>query len=417
MVLRFELSNAYPPESLMFSHILSILASWFTSPKLVPVAASSGRLLTSERVGVEPTGPIRRLLFGQQLEQWAGRLEPSVSLVECRARVVDIQCTTAGAKTFVLRPNLLWQGHRAGQYIMVSPSIDGVRTGRPYSICSGAVPGERVWGAGRTIAITVGRVAGGRVSNWMHDHLRVGDVLPISQAMGEAMDDRLTSDRRLYVAAGTGMTPIRAALMDAARTGQLTDSVLVQFAPTRHQAPFCEEMQRLAATHAGFRYLLVETRRGGAESGTHEGLTVAWLTAAVPDVEERQTFVCGPSRLSEAAGSIWGELQLRGALKFERFDAPAIRTADVGESVNVQVTLSRSQRTVNLTGSGPLLTQLEAAGLKPASGCRRGICHQCACQMASGVIEDLQTGERRTVQGERVKLCVSRALGDVEIQL
>jgi ferredoxin len=51
------------------------------------------------------------------------------------------------------------------------------------------------------------------------------------------------------------------------------------------------------------------------------------------------------------------------------------------------------------------------------SGCRMGICHRCACQLESGQVRDLRTGELHSEPGEFVQLCVSAAAGDVEIRL
>ena len=49
----------------------------------------------------------------------------------------------------------------------------------------------------------------------------------------------------------------------------------------------------------------------------------------------------------------------------------------------------------------PILLQAEAAGLRPAHGCRRGICHTCAVP----------------IDGALVRICVTAPDGDVELDL
>jgi stearoyl-CoA 9-desaturase NADPH oxidoreductase len=104
-------------------------------------------------------------------------LHPLLSLTEVRARVVKVVEETPLTKTFVLQPNALWAGAQAGQFVRVRQEINGRRVERVYSLSSRA--------GARRIAFTVKRQAGGLMSNYVHDHLRVGQVLTISQAMGE----------------------------------------------------------------------------------------------------------------------------------------------------------------------------------------------------------------------------------------
>src|SRR5262245_38047151 len=95
----------------------------------------------------------RRLFLDRQAAFWRRQLWDE------RARVLEVVAETADARTFVLRPPPCWGGHRAGQYTLVDVEIDGVRVRRCYSISS--APGDG------TVAITVKRVPGGQVSNWL----------------------------------------------------------------------------------------------------------------------------------------------------------------------------------------------------------------------------------------------------------
>jgi ferredoxin len=65
----------------------------------------------------------------------------------------------------------------------------------------------------------------------------------------------------------------------------------------------------------------------------------------------------------------------------------------------------------------PLLEQAEAAGLKPENGCRMGICHTCTRRKTSGTVRNLVTGAVSTGPDEKVQICVSVPVGDVDIAL
>src|SRR5262245_14458254 len=62
--------------------------------------------------------------------------------------------------------------YRAGQFLTLEVPHEGVRLRRCYSLAS----------APETEAehkVTVKRVAGGRISNWLHDGVREGDVISV----------------------------------------------------------------------------------------------------------------------------------------------------------------------------------------------------------------------------------------------
>ena len=64
-----------------------------------------------------------------------------------------------------------------------------------------------------------------------------------------------------------------------------------------------------------------------------------------------------------------------------------------------------------------LLEQAESAGLAPQSGCRMGICHTCTRRKLRGAVRNLTTSTVSTADDEDVQICVSVAVGDVDIAL
>src|ERR1043165_8976177 len=84
------------------------------------------------------------------IDDLLAQLHPTWSLGRIKARVGAILVETADTKTFVLRPNRNWTGHRAGQHVGVEVEVDGIRRQRRYSISSAPSPYRR-------LAITVNR--------------------------------------------------------------------------------------------------------------------------------------------------------------------------------------------------------------------------------------------------------------------
>ncbi|MER7915000.1 MULTISPECIES: globin domain-containing protein [unclassified Streptomyces] len=109
------------------------------------------------------------------------------------------------------------RGFRAGQYVSVGVKLaDGARQIRQYSL-SGA-PGEDVR------RFSVKRVHGGttpegEVSNQLHAHARVGDVLQLSEPYGDLVLDGGAGRPLLLASAGIGVTPMVAMLASLAADG------------------------------------------------------------------------------------------------------------------------------------------------------------------------------------------------------
>lgn len=328
-------------------------------------------------------------------------LHPLLSLTQVRARIVKVIDETASAKTFVLAPNALWAGAQAGQFVRVRVEINGRFVERAYSLCS--KPGAR------RIAITVKRQEGGLVSNHLHDHSKVGDVLTLSQAHGEFVLPEQLPAQILLLSAGSGITPVMAMLRDLQQRQYRGDVVFLHVCRSPDDLIFAKQLQAIAADYAELSLVLHFDENQGR-------FTPQTLLKAVPDLAQRSTWMCGPAGLMDAVHAYWADEALAVPLFSERFvGAPLLPTTAPGTPVNVAFTASGKRFTTS--GTEPLLLQAERAGLAPKHGCRIGICRSCQCVKASGTVENLLTGEISSAPNELIRLCISTARSDVALDL
>lgn len=344
----------------------------------------------------------RSLSLDRELEFWLRRVDASWSLAEVRARVVDVIPETADAKTFVLRPNAHWRGHRAGQHTTVAVELDGVSERRCYSISSSPSDGPLV-------AITVKRA--GRVSGWLHDHVREGDVLRLDPAAGDFVLPDPAPGRLLLVGGGSGVTPLRSMLRALAARGAVRDVVFTHHARSREDAIFHAELESLRARHPGLR-LLPFFRDGGRGPGRFDE---SCLRRLVPDFAERDAFLCGPPGLVDRVERMYADAGASGRVRRERFVPAPCVPRDAGDPV--RITLTGAGRSFVAGAEGTLLDQLERAGARPRSGCRMGVCQTCKLRKRSGIVEDLRTGARSGAEEGDVQPCVSIARSDLELRL
>ncbi len=330
---------------------------------------------------------------------WSTRVHPLWTLRRPLARLRARHRASADAFTLELQPNRHFGGLRAGQHINLGVEVDGRLTTRSYSPT--ALPGGR-------LAITVKAIDGGRVSDHLCQHARIGEVFALGPAYGEMVLPAAVPQRLLLLAAGSGITPMRALLRQLDAQGMPGQVDLLYWARQRQELCFVDELQALAARHPGFRLQLLTTREPVMPAARIDAHDLSGITA----LETAQVFACGPAGFVQAARQrLHG--QVAGFLG-EAFSPPQPSSEAQG---SVQVQLLRSGRTLSVPRGTALLQALEAQGVQPASGCRMGICNTCVCAKVSGVTRHTLTGDHADEPSTPLKLCVNSASTDLVLEL
>jgi ferredoxin-NADP reductase len=357
-----------------------------------------------------PANRIRRLLkpvvAPSVFDFWASRLNPAWSWERPLARVVAREQASRDAVTLVLKPNRHWGGFQPGQHLNLGAEINGSRVTRSYSLTGPPRADGR-------IAITVKGIEGGKLSQYLCREARVGDVLELGAAFGDMTLPERLEGRWLFLAAGSGITPLMAMVRTLAGQGMPVPLDLVYWARNREELCFAAELRALAASHANFKVHFALTREAEPVEGESSGrIDRALIDALVGDPGERHVYACGPGGFVDAARSLFSASA--PTFHAEAFTAPPRVVEDSGD---VQVTLAASGRTLTLARGQSLLTALEAEGLKPASGCRMGICNTCTCGKSSGTTRNLNTGDLAGEPVSALKLCISSAVSDLVLDL
>lgn len=322
------------------------------------------------------------------------------------AQVISLRDETADTRTFVLRPSRRWAGFEAGQHVSIGVEIDGVRYHRTFSLsCS---PGQ--WHREGTVTLTIKRFPGGLVTNWMHDHLDTGAVIGLGEAFG---DFRLPDGEEplLYIAGGSGITPVLSQLESLASAGYQAPVALLYFVRSQADVIGADTLYTLRQNWPALDLTVVHT-----EQGERPELLNPRHLEAIAGLADRRCYLCGPKGLMDLANGLLkdagvGEQQIHSTL----FSVP--KAALSGDDLGGEVSFSRSQTGVTSSGDTPLLEIAEAAKLSPRYGCRMGICHQCSCKKTSGTVVNRLTGKASGPGEETIQLCISVPQGPVTIDL
>ncbi|GAA1369518.1 ferredoxin reductase [Streptomyces beijiangensis] len=351
-----------------------------------------GRLLSAASWLTSPLTP----------DDYLGLIDPLLDARRPAARVTAVCAETPDTTTLTLRPGRGWSGHRAGQYLPVGVEVDGVRHWRTYSLTS--VPDR----PDRLLTITAKAVPGGRVSPRLVHRTQPGDVLRIGPAQGEFVLPDRPPPRMLMFTAGTGITPVMGMLRSLmSLRPPHPDVVLVHSAPTARDTIFGHELRLARAKVTWFRYHEHHTRAYGR-------LAPDDLARLCPDWRERETWACGPAPLLDAVEDHWARAGRGDQLHLEHFAlSPAL--SPEADATGGRVRFTRTGVEAVADASTSLLAVGEAAGVRMAYGCRRGICFGCLTPLSYGRVRDLRTGELHDRAGQSIQTCVTAAAGPLAL--
>jgi len=190
--------------------------------------------------------------------------------------------------------------YEAGQFLTLIATIEGKKQRRSYSLssCPFLDPSPTV---------TVKRVAGGTMSNYLNDHLKAGDTLEVMEPMGNFTTNLVGTDERhlIMFGGGSGITPLMSIMksvlyaepktkvslvyanrdQDAIIFKALLDSLLIKYDKTFQVVHILEEPSPELTSLSG----RIEAER------------VKDILKQLPQypAEETEYFLCGPTGMMQ----------------------------------------------------------------------------------------------------------------------
>lgn len=339
-------------------------------------------------------------------------------------RCVQVRQETHDVRTFVLAAEAPRSfRYLPGQFITLALDIDGHKVHRCYTLSSTPTRPDLA-------SITVKRVPGGQVSNWLHDHLRVGMRLDAVGPAGEFSCFRHAPvPRYLFLSGGSGITPLMSMTRALHDLGSDADVVFVHCARSPADLLFPEELTLMARNMAQLRLAMVcEQQAPGSPYAGHLGrLDAARLAHIAPDFLARDIYTCGPApfmaavrQLLSASGydmARYREESFSFAAPAAAAPAPAEGAPVEGASAVHHILLQTSGQSFTCRSDQTLLQAAQAAGVRLPSSCSSGVCGTCKTRKTSGDIEMKHNGgiRNREVEQGWILPCCSRPLSDVAL--
>lgn len=317
---------------------------------------------------------------------------PQPLLLPSSLRVREVIRETADAISVVLaNPDGQPIHFRPGMFYTVVVNLDGREYRRAYSLSSAAHHGDQA-------VITVKRVSGGLVSNWLNDQLKAGDTLRVLGPSGNftVTPDAAMARNLLLVAGGSGITPLMSITRTLLECEPLTrihlfygnrglDDIIFRDALCMLEQEYDE---RLSVIHV----LENPPEAWQGETGRLDRATFSRLLDGVladNPLTELEVFTCGPEPVMQG---VQDEVLARGlpAARFhqEKF-TPAAGPADTAQFSAQPVKVRYNGQTWSATAA-PGQTLLEAglsAGAPMQFSCTLGGCGRCRVRVTEGSVD------------------------------
>jgi len=284
---------------------------------------------------------------------------------------------------------------KPGQFVTLELEIEGEQIFRSYTISSSpSVP--------YSFSITVKRVPGGLVSNWLHDNLEEGAMIAVHGPVGQFNSIDFPAEKVLYLSGGVGITPVMSMARWAYDTNMDTDMIFVHSARTPADVIYHRELDTMSSRVSNFQLHLICERQasGQAWHGYRGFLDLTKLEMIAPDFLEREIFCCGPTPYMDAVRKILQEQGFDMSRYHEEsfgatpdsVEEQAVIDAEVAveeaEAIPredlLSISFDASGKSIQVAPGETLHSAASQLGLHIPKACGMGICGTCKVMVKEG---------------------------------
>lgn len=356
---------------------------------------------------------LSRILGQEFVTFWLEQVGSTHAADRCLAELVQIKRETTDSVSLWLRPNSRFAGFEAGQHVNLGIAINGVVHTRSYSFSNAPRPDG-------LLRLTIKQTPSGLVSRFAVNQLEVGTVVELGDVFGDmtlAHTQPSLGQQRptmLLLAAGSGITPMISLIEELEARGWPADVTLMSWARNPEDVLFDASLK--AKTNEHFKYVrLLESGANLAEGDLAGRPSAEQFAAVAGALNNTDVYACGPDGFMNALSGILGDTPK--SFHAESFTPMALTIDENAEVKTFTVTLTKSNRIVEVSNNKPLLKALQEQGINPPHGCGMGICNTCSCEKLTGTTQNMQNKSVCGTNNTALRLCINAAQGPVSLDL
>jgi ring-1,2-phenylacetyl-CoA epoxidase subunit PaaE len=281
---------------------------------------------------------------------------------------------------------------KQGQYLTLKTTINGEEVRRSYSICTAPSDND--------LRIAVKQVEDGIFSTYANCILKIGDVLEVLPPLGNFHTPLSCEQSKNYVfiAAGSGITPIISNIKTILKTVPLSNCTLIYGNKNVASIIFKEDIEALKNQYIGrlqiFNVLSRERHESDLLYGRLNKEKMSSFFSKIPHILNGNAyFLCGPIDMIEAAKEVLIERGIKeDNIHFELFNAPkrAVKNSDVlKNAVTSRATIKLDGLTfeIPIEKGQNILDAAQLSGADMPFACKGGVCCTCRAKLIEGAVE------------------------------
>jgi ring-1,2-phenylacetyl-CoA epoxidase subunit PaaE len=303
--------------------------------------------------------------------------------------------------------------YKAGQYLTLQLHIDGERYRRAYSLSSCPFIDSDP-------KVTVKRVEGGKVSNYLNDYARPGMIIEVLPPMGNFTPPISAAHRDDYFlyAGGSGITPVISILKSVLEVEKESRVTLFYGNHSPSSIIFYEELKewgrqfpdRLKLIHVLENGSLSEEEEWHLGMLSREATTTLLKKYASPgEIEAGSHYICGPGPMMDEVEAALDELGIdKKKIHIERFTAAPAEEEEAGHEdlpeaifpAEAVIILDGNQYEIEVQKKETLLEAAIENNIDPPYACQMGVCTTCRALLREGKVE---MDEREALTDEEIE--------------
>ena len=311
--------------------------------------------------------------------------------------------------------------YKSGQFLSVIADIDGKEVRRSYSLFTSPF-------VDKDLGVTVKRVEGGLMSNYLNDNVKAGVTLMVMQPMGNFTTEYRKDNKRhvIMFGGGSGITPLMSIIKSLMH--EEPESIVSLLYANRNidSIIFKDDLEKLQNNFEG-RFHVIHILddapmnwQGPSGLLNHEMLEK--LFERIPDwgIKNTTFIMCGPEGMMNNVQELLEERHIPKEKIFrESFVAgimnkPEPATTDEIIAREVTIVYDGEEHTFEVKPKNTILDTALNNDIDLPFSCQSGLCTACRCKLISGKIkmdEEEGLSESEINQGY-VLICVGHPLTD-----
>ncbi len=304
--------------------------------------------------------------------------------------------------------------YKPGQFLTIHVPIENKVHKRAYSFSSNPF-------TDKDLKITIKRVEKGLVSNYVHDHLKVGDKLEVDDPTGSFFIEPKKERQKQYVlfAGGSGITPIFSILKSILSKEKDSKILLVYANQTVESIIFYHEILTLESEYPN--NLSVEhiiSSNNTRKDKYHSGFLTKPLLDTIFEkhnlnYDDHKYMICGPFAYMEKVKEILKANGItRDKITLEVFKLPEIKVSGKDLVSNVTIKHAGKEHKLDVKGDVTILQQAMFKNIVLPYSCRSGMCSECKGTCVDGKVKMLDghfLPESEVAEG-KILTCISYPL-------